>query len=374
MISFILIAIVLSLLVYGYKLLRQRYNYWQQLGIPCDEPTFWMGNITGVGSTRSFLDVWQEYYDKYKTTGPFAGFYWFFNPAVMVFDPALLKMIMIKDFNKFMDRGVFVNEDNDPLSGHLFNLEGNKWRHMRNKLSPTFTSGKMKVMFPIITGISKEFVNVFDKEVATNEIIEVTDLMARFTTDVIGSCAFGLEMSSLKDPNNKFRQMGRRSLVVQRYGQLGIAFRNSFPKFCRKLHMKETVQDVEDFFMGIVKETVRYREENNIKRNDFMDMLIELKNNKLMKSESGEELTSLSLEEIAGQAFVFLVAGFETSSTTMGFALYELAQNQDIQDKAREEVNEILKKHNGEFSYEAMKEMQYLEQILLGKINVCNPY
>lgn len=367
MILIVLIGIVVALWAYIYKVLRQRYNYWQQLGIPCDEPTFWMGNVTGVGSKRGFLDVWQECYDKYKSTGPFAGFYWFFKPAVMVFDPVLLKMILIKDFNKFMDRGGFVNEEDDPLSGMLFNLEGNKWRNMRNKLSPTFTSGKMKIMFPIITRISQEFVNVFNKEIEINVIIEVSDLMARFTTDVIGSCAFGLEMSSLKDPNNKFRQMGRRSLVEQRYGQLGIGLRASFPKLCRKLHMKQTVQEVEDFFMGIVKETVRYREENNIKRNDFMDMLIELKNNKLMKSESGDELTNLTLEEIAAQAFVFLVAGFETSSTTMGFALYELAQQQDIQDKARQEINEVLTKHNGEFTYEAMKEMQYLDQIISGK-------
>ncbi|KAM7344111.1 uncharacterized protein ACRADG_010943 [Cochliomyia hominivorax] len=360
-----LIICLFVILAYGVYVLKQRYKYWQNLGIPCEEPSFIFGNITGVGTKRSFTDVWHEFYDKYKHTGPFVGFYWFFNPAVFVVDPALLKQILIKDFSKFVDRGFYVNEEDDPLSGMLFNLEGNKWRHMRNKLSPTFTSGKMKMMFPIIINISGEFVKVFDQAVKENDVIEVSDLMARFTTDVIGSCAFGLEMSSLKDPNNKFRMMGRKSIVEQRYGRLGIAFRNSFPNLARKLHMKDTLQDVEDFFMGIVKDTVRYREENNVKRNDFMDMLIDLKNNKLMKSENGEELTNLTLEEIAAQAFVFLVAGFETSSTTMGFALYELAQHQDIQQKAREEVLEVLEKHNQEFTYEAMKEMVYLEQVLL---------
>ncbi|XP_037815472.1 cytochrome P450 6a9-like [Lucilia sericata] len=364
MIFEILILILLAILAYFYKVLRQRYNYWQTLGIACEEPTFLLGNITGIGSKRAFVEVWQQFYDKYKNTGPFAGFYWFFKPAVFVFDPALLKLILIKDFSKFVDRGFYVNEEDDPLSGMLFNLEGNKWRHMRNKLSPTFTSGKMKTMFPIITNISKEFVQVFGNAAKENDIIEVGDLMARFTTDVIGSCAFGLEMSSLRDPNNKFRMMGRKSIVEQRYGRVGIAFRNSFPQLARKLHMKDTLQEVEDFFMGIVKETVRYREENNVRRNDFMDMLIDLKNNKLMKSETGEELTNLTMEEIAAQAFVFLVAGFETSSTTMGFALYELAQHEDIQQKAREEVITVLEKHNQEFTYEAMKEMVYMEQII----------
>ncbi|XP_065367004.1 uncharacterized protein LOC135959837 [Calliphora vicina] len=359
-----LIICLLAIVAYLYNVLRQRYNYWQKLEIAYEEPTFLLGNVTGIGSRRAFVEVWQQFYDKFKNTGPFAGFYWFFKPAAFVYDPALLKLILIKDFSNFVDRGLYVNEEDDPLSGMLFNLEGNKWRHMRNKLSPTFTSGKMKTMFPIIINISEEFVKVFDKAVDDSEIIEVSDLMARFTTDVIGSCAFGLEMSSLRDPNNKFRMMGRKSIVEQRYGRLGIAFRNSFPKLAKRLHMKDTLQEVEDFFMGIVKETVRYREENNIRRNDFMDMLIDLKNNKLMKSETGEEMTNLTLEEIAAQAFVFLVAGFETSSTTMGFALYELAQHEDIQQKAREQVIQVLEQHNQEFSYEAMKEMVYLDQII----------
>ncbi|GBP96555.1 Probable cytochrome P450 6a21 [Eumeta japonica] len=115
----------------------------------------------------------------------------------------------------------------------LFNLEGNKWRHMRNKLSPTFTSGKMKLMFPIIVSISEEFVQVFAQAAQVNEVVEVSDLMARFTTDVIGSCAFGLDISSLRDPDNKFRLMGRKSLVQQRYGRFGIAFRNSFPQLAK---------------------------------------------------------------------------------------------------------------------------------------------
>lgn len=66
------------------------------------------------------------------------------------------------------------------------------------------------------------------------------------------------------------------------------------------------------------------------------------------------------------KAFVFFLAGFETSSTVMTFALHELALNQEIQDKAREEIKNVLDKHEGHFSYEAMLDMNYITQILNG--------
>jgi len=131
--------------------------------------------------------------------------------------------------------------------------------------------------------------------------------------------------------------------------------------------MKMTAEAVEKFFMRIVRETVAFREQNNIRRNDFMDQLIDLKNKPLMMSESGENV-NLTIEEIAAQAFVFFAAGFETSSTTMGFALYELAQNQDIQTRVREEVLEIWEKYKGDLSYESVQELVYLNQVISGKV------
>lgn len=367
MLTTILLATLGLLLLYIGLKLRQRFNYWHNLGIACDPPNWFLGSFSGLMTTRSFDVILKGYYNKYRNSGPFAGLYWFTKPSVFVLDPELIKHVLIKDFSKFSDRGMYSNEEDDPLSGQLFNLDGAKWRHMRNKLSPTFTSGKMKTMFPLVIKIGEEFIKVFQQTVASNEVVDVRDLVSRFTTDVIGTCAFGMEIDSLHKPQVEFRKMSRKAFVEQRYGILGFIFRFNFPHLCYRLHIKETTAEVEKFFMGIVGETVEYREKNHVRRNDFMDMLIDLKNNKLMKSETGDELTNLTFGQIAAQAFVFLLAGFETSSTTMGFALYELAQHQDIQKKARDEINMVLENHNNQFSYECMKEMVYLEQVMEGK-------
>jgi len=69
---------------------------------------------------------------------------------------------------------------------------------------------------------------------------------------------------------------------------------------------------------------------------------------------------------ITSQAFVFFVAGFETSSMTMSHALYELALNQQIQDMLREEIDQEYIKHGNNLTYERIKKMNYLDKVFKG--------
>ena len=52
----------------------------------------------------------------------------------------------------------------------------------------------------------------------------------------------------------------------------------------------------------------------------------------------------------------------------MTFSLFELSQNQEVQDKARDNVRKVLEKHGGSFTYEAVMEMAYIENCILGNI------
>lgn len=69
---------------------------------------------------------------------------------------------------------------------------------------------------------------------------------------------------------------------------------------------------------------------------------------------------------LTAQAFVFFVAGFETSSTTIANTFYELAQNQDIQDKLREEIRQSDMKYGKSLTYDRVKEMKYLDKVFKG--------
>nr|AID61414.1 cytochrome P450 [Calliphora stygia] len=356
----IICYLLLALITLAYLAIRRHYTYWQQRNVVYEKPDFFLGNMRQVGKKQPLKQPFYDFYQKFKGKALFGGFYLSLRKAVILLDLDLIQHVLITDFNDFAARGNYYNEKDDPLSGHLFNLDGPKWKQMRAKLTPTFTSGKMKFMFPCVVEVGERFVQVLSQLLEDNNTkeqgLEIRELLARFTTDVIGSCAFGLECNSLKDPNTQFRVMGKKAFTTRRHGRLVFSFCQAFPQLARKLGIVLAPQDVTDFMMNVVRQTVEYREREQVQKNDFMNLLIELKNR--------NDLEGLTLEEIAAQAFVFFLAGFETSSSTMGFALYELAVNQHMQKKARQEINDVLKKYNNELTYEGVKELKYLQQVL----------
>lgn len=82
------------------------------------------------------------------------------------------------------------------------------------------------MMFPTVVARAKELDNILNEAASKNEILEVKDLSARFTTDVIASCAFGLEANCLKNPDAEFRQIGRKALepAIGNMGKQAMAF------------------------------------------------------------------------------------------------------------------------------------------------------
>lgn len=347
-----------------YVFFKRKYLYWQRRNIICVEPTFPFGSFRIFGQKDHLAIQLANIYSQYKDKSSTVGLYFFFSPVLVINDTELIRSILIKDFQYFQDRGTYYNEKHDPLSAHLFNVEYDRWKPLRSKLTPTFTSGKMKFMFSTVVSVADEFVRCIDAMAAADAEIEIADLMGRFTTDVIGTCAFGIECNSLKDPDAKFRHMGKKIFDQPRITRTQRLIITLWKDFARAIGICNTHQDVSDFFLGIVAETVAYREANDVRRNDFMDLLIELKNR---PAEHGE-LGGLTLNEIAAQAFVFFLAGFETSSTTLSFVLYELSQpqNKHVQEKARREVVEVMQKHNNNLTYDVLAEMPYIEQIING--------
>lgn len=126
------------------------------------------------------------------------------------------------------------------------------------------------------------------------------------------------------------------------------------------LNLKFIPKAIREFFTNAVISMVEYREKTNTSREDFLQMMIDQKNN-------GPEENRFSMSEVLGNAFGFFVAGFETSSITMSFCLFELAHNQKVQDKVRKEIKKVFNKYNGVLTYEALADLQYLECVINGK-------
>lgn len=77
---------------------------------------------------------------------------------------------------------------------------------------------------------------------------------------------------------------------------------------------------------------------------------------------------SITLNELTAQVFVYFLGGFETSASGTSYALYSLAANQDVQNRARDEIIKTLENYDGVLCYDAVADMTYLQQIVEGKI------
>ncbi|XP_069672099.1 probable cytochrome P450 6a14 [Periplaneta americana] len=370
----VLAACTLTALYFYFK---NSWTYWKKRNVPYVEPTFPFGNFRDVMLIRKSMgEVCKNLYDQLDGE-KYGGTYLFTKSGFLFRDPEIIKNVLVKDFSNFHDRGFYMNEEWEPLSGHLFLLPGNKWRKLRAKLTPTFTSGKMKMMFHTLVDCGQELGECLTETAKSEEVIEIKDVVARFSTDVISSCAFGIQCNCLKNPDAEFRQWGRKVFEPSIRGAISGLLSALTPKLFAVLKLQQLDKNVSKYFRKMVQDTISYREENDVKRNDFMQLLIQLKNkgvvdadytddhqNEHTITEEKSDDTKLSMNSVAAQAFVFFVAGFETSSTTMTFCLYELSLNPDIQDRVRREIDEILKKHDGKLTYEAVQEMEYLDKVV----------
>lgn len=179
---------------------------------------------------------------------------------------------------------------------------------MRTKLTPTFTSGRMKMMFSLIVDNCQDMINFLSEKEKSAEI-EMKDIMTCFTTDVIGNVAFGLNMNSLVNPDSDFRKMGKKHFAITTMKTLRIMFLMVFKNLSKRLGLTLIDKDVSKFFMSSIRETIEHREKNDVKRNDFLNLLIQLKNHGKLSEDGSEEVGKLTFEEVAAQAFLFFLAG-----------------------------------------------------------------
>lgn len=318
------------------------------------EPPYIYGNITREKHRSLQLDDFYRSHRNYSVI----GLAMITEPAVLIIDLQLIKCVLIQDYDSFRDRGMFYTE-RDPLSGILGTLVEPVHSKIRAQLSPAFTPIKIKEMFETIKTVGNELVNGLSEIVTSEDQVEIRDLFSRFTTDVIGKVAIGIECRTLNE-STQLREMAQRAMKPHLKYPLN-HFISMNPEFCRFLSkffpiFRKHSEEVSDFFVNVIKQTIQYREENNIRRNDYLQLLID---------------AGLEINQIAAFAFDFLSAGYADSTSTLSYCLYELAlpKNRHIQTKAMKEIQTVLDRHDGQLTYAALHEMVYCKQIISGNLN-----
>uniref|UniRef100_T1PH25 Cytochrome P450 n=2 Tax=Musca domestica TaxID=7370 RepID=T1PH25_MUSDO len=290
------------------------------------------------------------------------------RPVLMLRDPQLIKQIMIKDFDHFVNRSDMFEGDENLFSSSLITMKDDTWREMRNTLSPAFTGRKMRQMFELMLEKQNEaMIYLKDKQGKGEDgfALEVKDFTTRLTHGIIASTAFGLQVNSFRDEDNEFYRRAKKAVNFDSLGQLKAFFTIIFPKLAKLLKIELFDKDFSDYFMRLVLDTMKYRAENNIRRADMIDLLMEAKgmipNENSIKAQHRE----WSDLQVVAQCFLFFFAALEPLSGVMSFALHELMEYPDVQEKLYEEVQENNDQLEGkQVTYDVLHKMPYMDMVV----------
>lgn len=365
----LIVILVLVVLVSLYLFGTRTFEYWTKRGVKGPKPLPFVGTyLRNFAQRASMAMMATEAYKNYpneKVVGTFRGT----SPELVIRDPEIAKRILVTDFQHFYARGFIPHRTViEPLMKNLFFADGDLWRLIRQRFTPAFSTGKLKAMFPLIAKRA-ENLQIITEEIVNRDHYDARELMARYTTDFIGECGFGINMDTLNDENSQFRALGKRIFHRTFRDAINGALKLMFPELCKNLDFldPELEKTMRHLFQTVVKER-NYKPSG---RNDFIDLMLELKEKGEMVGESIErkdkdgkpETVKLELSEalMMAQMFVFFGAGFETSSTASSYTLHQLAFNPDCQEKVQAEIDRVLEKYDNKITYEAIKEMNYLE-------------
>ncbi|XP_075988182.1 cytochrome P450 6B7-like [Anticarsia gemmatalis] len=364
---YVVLVLAAALYVYG----RRSFGYWRARGVAHDPPRAVFGNnLRGYLFRASMTQLAHELYLKYPRERV-VGFYRSTRPELLVRDPELVKRVLITDFASFYERGFTPHRTVfEPLMQNLFFAEGDVWKLLRQRMTPAFTTGKLKAMFHLIVERAERLQARALQAAAAAEALDARDLMARYTTDFIGACGFGVDADSLNDENSPFRQLGRKIFKVRPINIIKAILKEVAPNTFQGLKIWNHLEADMNELVGEILSKRNYKPSG---RNDFIDLMLECKAQGTIVGESltrlkpdgSPERATLEFNDglIAAQVFIFFAAGFETSSSATSFTLHQLAFNQDVQKKAQAEIDRVLAKYEGKLCYDAIKEMTYLEWV-----------
>lgn len=361
---FLTVTLLVTALTFVYVYLAWYFNYWTKRGVSGPAPRLLFGNFPSfILRNRPFVDDFQDIYNKFRSYGNFVGVFNGRQPAILVMKPELVKDVLIKSFKNFQDNEFAdsINKESDPIFGrNPFMLKGEEWKEKRAEVTPAFTTSRMKALFPFVEDVSTRMKQYVSQNL-TKGPIESRELCAKYTTDVVSSCIFAADAQSFTKEKAEIREMGRKLLepnvkIVIMFLLIGLV-----PALKKIIPIAFVPKPIEQFFTKLMEDAVAYREQNNIKRVDYLDHLISLKGRK-----------QLSMLDLAAHGVTFFIDGFETSSLAMCFALYELAHNPECQETLRSELMGACNE-DGSIDYDTLLELPYLDQVLNESLRLWPP-
>ncbi|OPJ87338.1 cytochrome P450 3A12 [Patagioenas fasciata monilis] len=353
------------LLIVSFSLLML-YGVWtfqtfKKLGIPGPRPLPFLG--TFLAYRHGIMQFDQMCFEKYgKVWGIFDGR----QPVMAILDPILIKHILVKEcYTVFTNRRVFGL--NGILESALLMAQDETWKRIRTVLSPTFTSGKLKEMFSIINHYGEKLVKNIEKKVATDEFLTMKDIFGAYSMDVVTGTSFSVNIDSMNNPSDPFVTNMKKCLKFSFLNPLFL-FIVLFPfvtPVLEKMNFTLFPSEALDFFKNVFIKMKKERGKgSDMNRVDFLQLMVDSQSSQdSSKFAETSSYKALSDEEILAQALIFVLAGYETTSSTLSYIAYKLATHPDVQQRLQDEIDASLP-NKATPTYDAIMQMEYLDMVV----------
>ncbi|XP_078237396.1 cytochrome P450 3A21 isoform X3 [Pogona vitticeps] len=355
----LLVALLGLLMLYGIW----PYRVFWKLGVPGPTPLPFIGTLWQF--SKGFVKFDTMCYEKY---GKVWGIYDGRQPVLAVMDPQIIKTVLVKEcYTNFTNRRVFGAAG--ILRSAVSVVQDEHWKKLRTLLSPTFTSGKLKEMFPIIKHYGEVFAQHVQKKVERDEPMVMKDIFGPYSMDVVTSTSFGVEVNSIENPNDRFvHEMKKFTRPFQSLNPKFVLM-FTFP-FLQPVFSALNIQlfpreSVEFFVRSFEKIKAARLKEGQASRVDFLQLMIDsqVSNGSHQINGAKNKYKGLSDEEILAQATIFVFAGYEPTSNALSFLAYNLATHPDVQQKVQDEIDSVLP-NKAPLTYDAIMQLEYLDMVM----------
>lgn len=356
-----------------------KFSFWSKRGLKTPTPIPILGN-THTLFTKSRETLETEWSEKY---GRVYGYYVGSTPSFACADLDVLNQVCIKGFSKFRNRSVFGVENR--YERHLlFRLRDDEWHLIRSILSPTFSSGRMKIIFKLHDRCTDVLIDSYADKLKESSVVDPTELFRNFGISSSLSAFFSINP---KDDDKKVLVEKSKGFGTFKLWRFILSF--VVPKPLLRLVGFTTNPDhTLRYFDQATRKIIEDRKRSGKKCADYLQMLIDLEENQLVERDTGESLDKhyidsdpalenrvavnksrivLNHEQIVAQLMTFLLLGGETSNSVVTNTLYILAHQSEVQEKLYDELAKIrLSKSESDynFDYDQLMSCVYLDCVV----------
>ncbi|EDO9272374.1 cytochrome P450 [Campylobacter coli] len=275
-------------------------------------------------------------------------------------DTKEVKRMMVDEVKEF-PKSAFLHELLSPLLGEsIFTTNGEVWKKQRELLRPSFEMTRISKVFNLMSEAVSDMMKRFEKY-PNASIIEVDEAMTFITADVI----FRTIMSSKLD-----EEQGKKILdafVTFQEQSVHTAMRRMFrfPKWLSYVLGDRKRAKAGDVIRQVLSDIIkpRYDMADNAEFEDILGSLL-----LVVDADTNKRF---SFEEILDQVAMLFLAGHETTASSLTWTLYLLSLYPKEQEKAYEEITQVLQGGVVEISH--LRQFKYLTNIFKESLRLYPP-